>query len=136
MSETKPIMKSELSTRAYNVLVKTGLYSNSAMLTAQKVIEYFNSGNHPKDCGPHTKSELVEWAEKIVQNKQPEDMAYPQLKKSGDIAIQTGGLTKREWFTGMALIGFCANPNLSGLPKETFKLMAEEQADAMIKAGE
>jgi hypothetical protein len=133
MNEPKPIMKKELTTRAYNVLVKTGLYSNSAMLTAKAVIAYFNNGSIAKDCGAHTKNELIQWAEKIVQNKTSEEMAYPQLKKSGDIAIQEGGLTKREWFAGMALQGLVSRDVSS--PAEEWASVSFKLADAMLKEG-
>ena len=132
MNETKPIMKNELSTRARNVLIKTGLYSNSASLTAQKVIEYFNNGNKVKDCGHITIIELIEWAEKIVQNKTSEEMTYPQTKKGGDIS---GGLTKREWFAGMALQGLLGGRD--GICEA--KITAERAfafADAMIAQSE
>ena len=67
------------------------------------------------------------------ERKSDGGLAFPMW--DGEEQEQHYGLTKREWFAGMALSGFCANPNLCGLPKETFKLMSEEQADAMLKEG-
>lgn len=36
------------------------------------------------------------------------DTVCAQLRQVGDVAMTTGGLTKREWFAGMALSGLLA----------------------------
>ena len=41
----------------------------------------------------------------------------------------------RDWFAGMALAGFCANPEVHGTAKD-LALPAYVQADAMIKERE
>lgn len=33
-----------------------------------------------------------------------DDMAFPQMKKMGDVKQETGGLTKREYFAGLAMM--------------------------------
>lgn len=50
---------------------------------------------------------------------------------------QTGvwGLTKREWYAGMALQGLLANPSTI-LKQADIPELSFEYADAMIKAGE
>lgn len=62
------------------------------------------------------------------------------------LPVWTEGLTKREWFAGMALQGILSNPTTA--TSKVFKTIdgfmnsemiadcAYEQADAMIKAGE
>lgn len=46
------------------------------------------------------------------------------------------GLTKREWFAGMAINGILSYPGAAGIPPENFVEAAYEIADAMIKHGE
>lgn len=48
--------------------------------------------------------------------------------------VQWTGLTKREWFAGMALMGLCANPNRDAGVMEDAEA-SYQQADAMIAAG-
>ena len=45
------------------------------------------------------------------------------------------GMSLRDWFAGMALAGFCANPEVHGTAKD-LALPAYVQADAMIKERE
>ena len=50
------------------------------------------------------------------------------------------GLTKREWFAGMALMGLCANPNLVslsgiGVLAIDIKAVTDGLADAMLAEG-
>lgn len=57
-----------------------------------------------------------------------------------------GGLTKREWFAGMALMGLLANPDQRGIatvcevkqipPQEAISARCFDLADAMIAEGE
>jgi hypothetical protein len=44
------------------------------------------------------------------------------------------GLSKREWFAGMALVGMIAHPEGGGTP-QTLADYAYRYADAMLKAG-
>lgn len=45
------------------------------------------------------------------------------------------GITKREWFAGMALQGLSANPEFGALDGSTLANYAFRQADEMIKRG-
>lgn len=62
--------------------------------------------------------------------------AFPSTKmesiwgESTGREISGGGLTKREWFAGMALVGLIINPNTVEPPKLSER--AFEIADAMI----
>lgn len=72
--------------------------------------------------------------------KDNEDPAFPKVKTNvahycgelyGDVS-SVGGLTKREWFAGMSLMGRRANPNIDQL-----NINAEwcfSDADEMIEA--
>ena len=55
--------------------------------------------------------------------------AFPSMGHSHSLAP---GLTKREWFAGMALMGFCANPGFTQTSETSISDMAERQSDAMI----
>ena len=64
--------------------------------------------------------------------------AFPQLgweETGGGVFKGQEGLTIRDWFAGMALAGFCANPEVHGTAKD-LALPAYVQADAMIKERE
>ena len=68
--------------------------------------------------------------------QQGRDMFYPQERTSGYITISEGGLTKREWFAGMALSGFLANSNIkTSIDDSVVSRVAFEFADAMIEEG-
>ena len=126
MSDPKPINKNELSTRAYNVLVRTGLFSNSEVLTAQKVVEFFNSKQKAQECGRMTENELSDWATKVLGAKNLSETAFPTSKCEG--------LTKRECFAGMALQGYLAGR--SGIcDSAAAARVAFEYAEAMMKGG-
>ena len=63
----------------------------------------------------------------------PNEMVFPQMKQVGNVAIAEGGLTKREWFAGMALQGmFSVN---GGWDAQQMSSFAYEYADAMLKEG-
>lgn len=53
---------------------------------------------------------------------------------SGQIGPTEYGLTKREWFAGMALQGLLANPSVI-LKQTDIPELSFEYADAMIRAG-
>jgi hypothetical protein len=58
------------------------------------------------------------------------------LRQVGDIAISQGGLTKREWFAGMALSGATVHAyNQTENDQAILAKIAFGIADAMIKAG-
>ena len=46
----------------------------------------------------------------------------------------TAGLTKREWFAGMALCGLSANDTAGRVAYETMAVWAIQRADALIEA--
>jgi hypothetical protein len=68
-----------------------------------------------------------------IYTEEPETVCA-QLRKVGDAAISQGGLTKREWFAGMALQGICSHPETRAT-EEAIAKSSFEIADAMIKAG-
>lgn len=64
-------------------------------------------------------------------------MAFPvtPTDRSGQIGPTEYGLTKREWYAGMALQGLLANPSTI-LKQAYIPELSYEYADAMIRAGE
>ncbi|MEC9482552.1 MAG: hypothetical protein UMU75_04390 [Halomonas sp.] len=44
------------------------------------------------------------------------------------------GLTKREWFAGLAMQGFCAATDMEGVPVDDLAAEAVMQADALLEA--
>jgi hypothetical protein len=72
------------------------------------------------------------------------DYAFPQSRKVGEIAESSGGLTKREYFAGKALLGLITNeegPYFGTVtkPYNPWPWYAEKAfaaADAMIAEGE
>ena len=59
------------------------------------------------------------------------EQAFPGMAKDCTTAT---GLTKIEWFSGMALQGLCANPELSCMPTDQTAECAVNHAKAMIRA--
>jgi len=55
--------------------------------------------------------------------------AFPVI----DEAFYEPGLTKREWFAGMAQMGFCANPSLDAWKNSIIADLATAQADATMR---
>ena len=49
-------------------------------------------------------------------------------------ASQGNGLTRRDWFAGMALAGFCAAPTMSSQPSDVVE-DAYQLADMMLEEG-
>lgn len=64
----------------------------------------------------------------MENEKQP---AHPTVKvtEHGDIGAIDGGLTKREYFAGLAMQGLCAN----GTDPEDLAKISVEYADALLK---
>jgi hypothetical protein len=113
MSETKRVLKTQLSVRAYNVLSENGFFLDDAVKTAKKIL------NDYKNCGRKCWAELIEYAHSIL-NKDLHKTPVDELT-----------LSKREWFAGMALQGMLANGVYDGeLERKAFEL-----ADAMLKEG-
>jgi hypothetical protein len=62
------------------------------------------------------------------------DYAFPQARKVGEIAQSYGGLTKREWFAGMAMIGIrMSHPDMDD---DECARLSFVDAEAMIAEGE
>lgn len=59
--------------------------------------------------------------------------AFPR-RDSDFTAIQTSGISIRDWFAGQALTGFCANSDAFTDDVDTLANWAYQQADAMLKA--
>ena len=49
-----------------------------------------------------------------------------------DTANNCDGLTKREWFAGIAVSGLCANPEYWGIPRKKAAEIAIELADTLL----
>lgn len=72
----------------------------------------------------------------------PGDMPEEWRSKIAQIAYQSKGMTLRQWYAGMALQGFCANPVLTAAMAEVTKdpsvaiealtKMAETAAEIML----
>ena len=71
------------------------------------------------------------------------DMAFPCEIQTGEsngrggmCTVTSKGLTKREWFAGMALSGFLANSNIkTSIDDSVVSRVAFEFADAMMEEG-
>lgn len=59
----------------------------------------------------------------------------PRAFPSATIDDAFGGMSKREWFAGLAMAGFCAAPDFSQWTPENVASEAYKVADAMIAAG-
>ena len=55
---------------------------------------------------------------------------------SGKIGPTEYGLTKREWFAGMALQGILSRDSIQFHKSTTIAVWAYDYADAMVRAGE
>jgi hypothetical protein len=96
------------------------------------------AGVNPSGHSEKNLDSIITTARIIVNRiyaEEPETVCA-QLRQVGDVAISQIGLTKREWFAGMALQGLLSNhtPD-SQNDKEYFARESFLIADAMIKAG-
>lgn len=60
----------------------------------------------------------------------------PELREAEAVPSRSIGLTKREWFAGMAMMGMLSGRKLVG--EDAFEVVAQAaycQADAMLEAG-
>lgn len=57
--------------------------------------------------------------------------AFPVVAENG-LGHIADGLSKREWFAGMVLQGFCANPEFTIMEYHKIAKHAKLQADAML----
>jgi hypothetical protein len=62
----------------------------------------------------------------------PDEPAF--LRRIDRLGKESLGLTKREWFAGMALMGFAANPETVAWSNQTAAKAAVMNADALIAA--
>ena len=65
------------------------------------------------------------------------DLAYPTFDDKGICPDSySGGLTKREYFAGMAMQGYCGGEftGQSGMPHKDMAEWSVEMADALIEA--
>jgi hypothetical protein len=69
-----------------------------------------------------------------IDNGGPAFPCDAEWRDGQEVWPQSAGMTLRDWFAGQALVGFSANPDLSGWPFERAAEAAWEQADAMIAA--
>lgn len=68
----------------------------------------------------------------MTDNNEP---AFPQtIDDMGTLRSVTQGLSKREWFAGMALQGILANPGYQGVKIKSLVKHCLMQADTMLKA--
>ena len=93
--------------------------------------------NNTDDCRKvECPVEVGGWREVKTKNKTATDTVCAQLRQVCDVAMSTGGLTKREWFAGMALSGITVHSyNQTDTDQKLLAKIAFGIADAMIKEG-
>lgn len=68
-------------------------------------------------------------------NKEDGGPAFPRSLDTGVYGQPQRGMTLRQWFAGMAMMGSSANPKIMPMSATEMAEMSYEQADAMLKEG-
>ena len=74
--------------------------------------------------------------QRVAEETRCVEPAFPQTVVLDNTMKSRGGLTKREWFAGMALQGLCVNGYyMSTEDRLNLAMSAYQLADAMLKEG-
>lgn len=76
--------------------------------------------------------DLLKESEKL-KNKKKQDFAYPLPESEGGRAFSNNGLTKREYFSGLAMQGLLADSNLTDDSPHKICNKAMQIADELLK---